>query len=169
MVRYSGAVMPRLPAIIAAALFGALQPGCGTQCDRHPNEPPTVFGDGITDQSAHVYMSSPNAENPFEGPWLDFPPGRTLRFPHQLGGVPRELVYWFAFNPNPLAQGGQGATSGFVQGAGNQGTFQVIDANNVDIRNDTCSEVFILVRLADPILESVPTPDGGVTSDGSTP
>jgi hypothetical protein len=149
-------------AIVAVALLASVQAGCGTQCDRHPAEPPVEFKDGVTDPAARSYSSSPNTTNPFEGPWLEFPPGRTYRFPHGLGGVPRELTYWFAFSPNPLADNGTGQTGGFVKGAGNQGTFQVVTEDHVDIRNDTCSGVFLLVRLADPILESM---DAGVDED----
>jgi hypothetical protein len=159
--------MPRSSVILAAVFFAALGPGCGTQCDRHPDEPPVVFEDGVTDQSAHVYMSSSNAKDPWEGPWLDFPPGRTLRFPHRLGGLPRDIEYWFAFSPNPLSDNGEGATSGFVTGAGNQGTVESITEDHVDLRNDTCSGVFIMVRIADPILES--TPDAGVSGDAAAP
>jgi hypothetical protein len=140
--------------MVAVALVASLQVGCGTQCDRHPAEPPVEFKDGVTDLTARSYTSSPNTTNPWEGPWLEFPPGRTYRFPHGLGGVPREVEYWFAFSANPLADDGTGQTGGFVQGAGNQGTFQSITRDHVDIRNDTCSSVFLMVRIEDPVLTS---------------
>lgn len=150
--------------VLALCAFLAQESGCGSQCDRHPDEPPVVFEDGITDQSAHVYRSSSNAKNPWQGPWLDFPPGRTLRFPHHLGGVPQGLHCFFAFSPNPLTDNnGQGAASGFVPGGGNQCTFEDVKDDHVDIRNDTCSDVFVMVELSDPILES----DGGSVSDAS--
>jgi len=146
---------------VGFALVAIASTGCSSQCDRHPDEPPTVFTDGFTDQHAHVYWSSPDAKDPWSGPWLDFPPGRTYRFIHHLGGIPRDPEYWFSFNPNPIPQGA-GNTSGFVAGAGNQGTWQSMTADHADIRNDTCSDVFLLVRLADPFLEATNGGDSGV-------
>jgi hypothetical protein len=153
--------MMRSAAALTAALLVAMLAGCSSQCDRHPDEPPVVFTDGTVDPVTHVYMSSPNAENPWEGPWLDFPPGRTYRLVHHLGGVPRKIEYYFAFSAHPITpENGSSSTGGFVLGAGNQGTVQVVDADHVDIRNDTCSDVFLMVLLADPRLEST---DAGVT------
>jgi hypothetical protein len=129
---------------------------CGAQCDKDPNEPPVVFKDGTTDQAAHVYMSSPNVRDPFAGPWLDFPPGRTYRFPHHLGGVPRDEVVWFAFSPNPTS---------WVTAAGNQATFERGPPDSVDLRNDTCSDVFIMVKLADPSIVARDAGSGDATTD----
>jgi hypothetical protein len=151
--------------LTVAMLLTSLLPGCGSQCDRHPTEPPVVFEDGVTDHSAHVYMSGTNANDPWDGPFLHFPPGRTLRFVHRLGGEPRSIQFWFSFNPHPLtSSNGAGATSGTVPAAGNQATLQEVTPNHVDVRNDTCSEVYLFVRLAEPVFES--TTDGGVSGDG---
>lgn len=157
--------MSRIPAVLAVALSAIALPNCGSQCDRHPDEPPVVFSEGVADPSAHVYMSSPDAENPWNGPWLDFPPGRTYRFVHHLGGVPRDIQVWFAFNPQPLkASQGAGSSSGATWAAGNQGTLQEATADHVDIRNDTCSEVYVFVRIAEPVLQSTEL-DAGVVLD----
>jgi hypothetical protein len=166
-VRYPGADMPRSFAILAAALLAALESGCGTQCDRHPNEPPVEFKDGVTDQAAHIYVSSSDTKNPWKGPWLDFPPGRTFRFPHQLGGVPRQIDIWFSFSPNPIADNPEGESSGFVAAAGNQATVQFVDDDHIDIRNDTCSDVWIMVSLSEPKFES--TREAGVSGDAAAP
>jgi len=152
--------MVRSSGMVAVALVASLHAGCGSQCDRHPAEPPVVFEDGVTDLAAGSYTSSPNATNPWEGPWLEFPPGRTYRFPHGLGSAPRAIAYYFAFSPNPLADDGSGQTGGFIQGSGNQGTIQAITDDHVDIRNDTCSSVFLMVRLEDPKLG-----DAGASED----
>lgn len=159
--------MLRSSVFVTAVLFAALQPACGSQCDRHPDEPPVVFKDGVTDQSAHVYVSGSNAKNPWLGPWLDFPPGRTYRFPHRLGGVPRQIDIWFSFSPNPIADNPEGESSGFVAGAGNQATVQFVDDDHIDIRNDTCSDVWLMVSLSEPKLES--TPDAGANGDAAAP
>jgi hypothetical protein len=99
---------------------------------------------------------------------LDFPPGRTYRFEHHLGGVPREIIAYFAFSADPVPPG-VGDTSGFVIASGNQATVQEVTPDFVDIRNDTCSDVFLMVRIADPAPESAS--DAGVSdaSDGASP
>lgn len=138
-----------------AAALGAS--ACGSQCDRHPDESPITHDGGTTDQHEHTYMSSP-----WSGPWLIFPPGRTYRFEHHLGGTPSIPLAYFAFSANPVpAPNGAGAAGGFTQAGGNQATFQNIGPEFVDIRNDTCSEVYVLVVLAAPM--------GAVTSDAGSP
>jgi hypothetical protein len=132
--------------------------GCGTQCDRHPNEPPSVYKDGLTDRAAGTYFSAE-----VRGPWLDFPPGRTYRFIHGLGGVPQGFQAWLAFSSHPVD------TGGFVLDAGNQVTFGPVTSEFVDARNDTCSEIWIRVELSNPILSSVgdaALPRSGPASDG---
>jgi hypothetical protein len=135
--------MRRFVLLLAPSLLAGVATACGAQCDRTPDEPPVVFNDGFTDQAALVYMSSRNTRNPFAGPWLDFPPGRTYRFPHHLGGVPRDPEVWLSFSASP---------STFVPAAGNQATWENLGADHADLRNDTCSEVFVMVRLSDPAL-----------------
>lgn len=145
------------PALLFAATAIALAAtACGSQCDRHPDEPPVVYTGGAVDQAGYYRTS------PWSGPWLDFPPGRTYRVEHHLGGIPSEVVYYFAFNPHPVPDSGTGA--GFVLGAGNQGTIQAIRSDYVDIRNDTCSEVYLLVVLGPPGVESADAgkPDASV-------
>jgi len=147
--------MVRLAGLLTASLFASGVTACGSQCDRNPDEPPVVFTDGTTDQTAHVYTSSPNAKNPWAGPWLNFPPGRTYRFPHHLGGVPRDLEVMFSFSATPTT---------FVHAAGNQATWQNPGPENMDLRNDTCSDVYVMVRLSDPapIASSSGARDAGI-------
>lgn len=151
--RFSEAAIGHAVATLAFAAVGMV--GCGTQCDRHPNEPPTVWKDGIT--VAGTYFSAD-----VRGSWLDFPPGRTYRFIHGLGGVPQDFQAWLAFSAHPNDSGG------FVEDAGNQVTFGPATSEYVDARNDTCSEIWIRVALSDPRLSSVgdaAPPRSGSTSD----
>src|SRR5262249_25956468 len=114
-------VLPVAPGLLVGVLTA-----CGAQCDRNPDEPPAVVTNSRTDQAAHTYMSSPNPRNPFAGPWLDFPPGRTYRFPHHLGGVPRIVQVWFSFSATP---------STYTPAAGNQATWENPGPDNIDLRN----------------------------------
>jgi hypothetical protein len=130
---------------------GAATLGCGTQCDRHPDEPPQPYKEGRTNAAEGTYFTSSE-----KGPFLDFPPGRTYRLFHGLHGVPQAFEAWLAFSPRPDPGGG------FVEAAGNQVTFEAVTAEYVDVRNDTCSEVWIRVGVNSPILASQPDAgDGG--------
>lgn len=144
-----------LAATVAAVTAGVA--GCGTQCDRQPNEPPIAYRGGFTNRAAGTYLSAGN-----HGPFLDFPPGRTYRFYHGLGGEPEGHHTDLAFSEHPLDGGG-----GFVEAAGNQVTYEAANSEYVDVRNDTCSEVWIRVELNDPILSSEPDAAlPGSTADG---
>lgn len=133
----------RRSAVLGATLASVLAtaPACSTQCDRHPDQPPTVFRGGTTHDD--WYESSP-----VNGPFLDFAPGRTYRFIHGLGGPPQNLECYFSFNPYPVDGGVN--SPGFVNGGGNQCTYQDGTATFFDVRNDTCSEVWLRVFASDP-------------------
>jgi len=137
--------------------------GCGTQCDRNPDQPPVVYKGGITNRAAGTYLTSGA-----DGPFLSFPPGRTYRLYHGLGRVPDPPQTWLSFAEHPL----DGTDpEGFVEAAGTQVTYEAITKDYVDVRNDTCSDVRILVKITAPPLDtnsgtdaSVPftaTPDSG--------
>jgi hypothetical protein len=115
--------------------------GCGTQCDRNPNEPPIRWTGGKV-------LSGAYASSDWSGPWLDFPPGRTYRFVHGLGGVPAVIQGWFSFDANPVSGGGA------VLAAGNQFTIEHPTTTYFDARNDTCSDVFLRVVASSPELAS---------------
>jgi hypothetical protein len=154
-LRFSHAAIGLAAATLALA--GASTVSCGTQCDRNPNEPPSVYKSGIKDRAAGTYFSAE-----VHGPYLDFPPGRTYRFMHGLGGVPQGYQAWLAFSEHP-------GPGGFVEDAGNQVTFEAETTDYVDVRNDTCSEIWIRVGLSSPILSSVgdaAVPRSGSASDG---
>jgi hypothetical protein len=149
---------------IAPLVSAAVTAGCGTLCERNPDEPPVVYKDGITHFAGTPYAWYESA--PLKGPYLDFPPGRTYRFVHQLGGVVGQPQANFSFAEFPIATTNDGPhKSGFVTGAGNQATFERATADTFDIRNDTCSDVYLRVTAAFPTLgdsdAGTPTPIAG--------
>jgi len=145
---------------IGTVVLGSASTGCGEQCDRNPNVPPVEYKDGKA--SNGVYESSP-----FSGPYLDFPSGRTYRFYHYLGGIPRRIDPWVSFDVDPVPSSNEakpgGGTTPIV---GNQFTVERVTATTFDVRNDTCSDIKLRVVASDPEPAAradagTPEPDGG--------
>jgi hypothetical protein len=135
------------------AMAAASQTACSAACDRTANETPVEYTGGRTDRQRGFYEST--TEN---GPFLDFPPGRTYRFFHHLGGVPEQKSSELAFDRFPHSGN---HPSGSVEAAGNQVTWEVITDQYADVRNDTCSDVFLRITLSEPSLPDAAAPDGG--------
>lgn len=115
-----------------------------------------------------IYDSSPEG---FHGPFLGFPPGRTYRFFHDLGGPPRVIQTWIAFSERCGAT--ERGVERTAEAAGNQVTIEVTDSDEYfEIRNDTCSDVCLRAVAQGPILSTEPPeepePDAGdvTPSDG---
>jgi hypothetical protein len=149
--------------LAAAGVFtsSVVAVGCGTQCDRNPDDPPVLYTEGTTTNPgtpSAFYETSPQ-----EGPYLPFPPGRTYRFTHGLGGPPRHWEADIAFNPSPVAttDGGR-ARGGTARCAGNQCTLERTTDTVLEIRNDTCSDVWLRVTASHPRLGTADgMPDSG--------
>ena len=151
--------------LVAAGPLGAsfITVACGTQCDRNPDEPAVLYTEGNT-----VNAGTPSASyetSPWNGPYLPFPPGRTYRFPHGLGGVPRHLDAYVSFNPSPVSttDGGR-AHGGSAWCAGNQCTVERATDTIFEVRNDTCSDVYLRMVASEPDLET-----GSSEPDASPP
>jgi hypothetical protein len=145
------------PALFAVAGLALACAGCGINCDRDPDVAPVPWKGGVTENgpSGLVYDSSPNAD---EGPYLDFPPGRTYRFFHSLGGKARSIVTYFAF-ADRCGAGSRKVERSSI-GVGNQATLETqTDPTYFDVRNDTCSDVCLRVIARDPIVSTEPIPD----------
>ena len=149
--------------VVAAGVFtsSVVAVGCGTQCDRNPNDPAVLYTEGITTD-----LGTPDAfyeSSPPGGPYLPFPPGRTYRFTHGLGGPPGGWTAYLAFNPSPVAttDGGR-ARGGTVTCAGNQCTYERVTDSVFELRNDTCSDVWLRVTAEHPEL-------GKMTDSGAAP
>jgi len=79
-----------------------------------------------------VYYSAP-----YGGPYQLFPGGRTLHFKHGLGKSPLPPSFWLAF-----AAEGQGDNP-LALATGNEAELVGLDADEVAVKNDTCSEFYL--------------------------
>lgn len=131
---------------LALGLVLALQAGCGSNCDRSPDQDPVRYTGGTTDLVRGTYESAPP-----DGPFLDFPGGRTFRFFHGLGAVPHFYLAEFAFDEYPRSS---------VTAAGNQATWEAVTAEYIDVRNDACSDVKIRVIAGNAA--GAPPSDAGI-------
>ncbi|HEY3255009.1 MAG TPA: hypothetical protein VGJ91_13710 [Polyangiaceae bacterium] len=83
--------------------------------------------------SDEVYYSAP-----YGGPYRFFPGGRTLHFKHGLGAVPLPPTFFLAF-----AAEGTGGDDPLAQAAGNSAELLALDAQEIAVKNDTCSDFYI--------------------------
>lgn len=115
---------------LAAALVGGS--GCvGQTCDTH-GEAPQRYSGGRTNRDRSFYETSNS-----NGPFLFFPAGRTYRFEHGLSETPAEyhaVMAWFEY---PLE------SAGISESAGNQAMFELIDEKAIEVRNDTCADLYL--------------------------
>jgi hypothetical protein len=124
---------------------------CGNQCDRNPNEPAVLYTGGNTLNPGTPFASYESS--PGDGPYLPFPAGRTYRFTHGLGGSPRSWELFVSFSPSPIATTDGGRTrGGSAICAGNQCTLERITPTVFEVRNDTCSDVYLRVAVSLPTL-----------------
>jgi hypothetical protein len=127
-----GKVLSSAGLTLALAL-SALSSGCSSvsSCSR-PEENVTVeFSPSMLTNG--VFFSAP-----FGGPYQFFPGGRTLHFKHGLGAVPLPPTFWVAF-----AEEGKGGDNPLAVAAGNMGELLTLDAEEIAVKNDTCTELYI--------------------------
>ena len=79
-----------------------------------------------------VYYSAP-----YGGPYQFFPGGRTLHFKHGFEKPPLPPVFWVAI----MADGTSDNPLGLA--AGNLAELVGLDADEVAVKNDTCSDFYI--------------------------
>jgi len=135
---------------------------CGNQCDRNPNEPAVLYTAGTTLNPGTPFASYESS--PGEGPYLPFPAGRTYRFTHGLGGTPTQWGMYVSFSPSPIAATDGGRTrGGSAICAGNQCTIERVTPTVFEVRNDTCSDVYLRVAVSLPTLVPVEAGSSPVT------
>lgn len=107
--------------------------GCSPPCNTTDSDP-VRYGAGSVSADGTTFTTSP-----WEGPYLDFPPGRRFQLEHHLGVAPPIVVTYLALDEYPLSGGN---TS---ESAGNQAVIERVDDEIIQIRNDTCAEFWLRV------------------------
>lgn len=101
--------------------------GCG---DELRAEPASVFSDGTVEDG--IYQSS----SWDKAGWIDFPPGITIAFEHQLGHTPR---LWQAYVSTTRDE------KSLVLASGSEVELVDIDEETVVVTNSTCVELFVMM------------------------
>jgi hypothetical protein len=132
-------------------LIGTLSVLCGActgdLCGRNSNDPPSEFSDGLTSNSATLYMTSEA-----DAPYLDFPSGMRYRLFHELMNTPSLIVPYVSFSPTPLSDG-----SGFTVSPGNQTVINAVTDDYIEVENDTCTDFFLRVVASTEDFTPAPT------------
>lgn len=147
----------RAVALVLGFTASSLVYGCSAlgPCDRSDDgNPPDPYYDGTTVEG--FYMSSE-----WTGPFLPFPGGKRYRFFHGLGATPMEMACWTSFNSTGIENGS------IAPPAGNMCVVQEINDEYIQIKNDTCSEMYVMVTAEAPLpSDEAVDLDGGVGQDG---
>ena len=109
--------------------------GCSAlgPCDRSDGaNPADPYREGTVEDG--WYMSSA-----WTGSWLPFPGGQRYALYHGLGCVPRAIECWVSFS------GGGTGEGSMAPAAGNMCLVQDVDGEKVVVKNDTCSDMNVLI------------------------
>lgn len=124
-VASAGAVVAALSILVAGAS------GCGASCDVSDNTP-EVFTGGVA--NAGEYASSSRL-----GPFLHFPGGKEYQLVHHLGFAPNIVNIDLAFTADDERM---------AASAGNSTEKRCVDEHIIWVKNDTCTEFWILVTAS---------------------
>ena len=127
--------------VLACACLLAAVGGCGQfgpACDTSDNSnPATPYEDGTARDG--TYMTSP-----WTGRLLLFEGGKRFDLHHKLGCTPRHIDMYESFNEQGLAAGTVAPC------AGNMCELQRVDQTGILVKNDTCSDFYLLVVASSP-------------------
>lgn len=96
---------------------------------------------GSTDLETLTYYSAP-----WDAALQEFPPGKKMRFVHDLGFAPPFVWTWVSFTRDGRGTNGGGGGD-VTENTGNQGRILCVDAHEIIIENDTCEDDFY-IRVA---------------------
>jgi hypothetical protein len=131
---------------VCALLFAGACVGCNTStCDRAADT--VSFSDGIV--RGNSYESSP-----WDSGYQYFPPARTIRFFHGLNTEPSGVEVNLAFDDHGF---------GLAPTAGNSGIFEKVDACEIDLKNDTCSEFYVRLTAERPVYDGADSSAAGAS------
>jgi hypothetical protein len=128
-------------AIFSFWLASACQTSCGT--NNYQDPVPYVDGKKWTDENGdQVYESTA-----LDGEWLDFPGGRTFRLVHNFGNPTiKDLRMQIAFSSTPM----RGDKADVAFATGDVAVVEKVEPDALVIRNNTCSEQYIYVKITAP-------------------
>ena len=154
------AVRSSLELVFTSAALALACAGCTftSTCNRDPDEDTVTTGKVVV----NTYLSAPNEgsmDGPTYGPFAYFPPARTLTFEHHLGAAPPDIDIWLAFRD-------KGA---LAPSAGNLSILEYVDAQIIQIKNDTCSEYWVRLVASLPALPAPLPPQGEAGASGADP
>ncbi|MFW5738775.1 MAG: hypothetical protein ACOC1F_00270 [Myxococcota bacterium] len=142
------AACPLLLLASSAFACSSLSP-CDTSDDANPPDP---YYDGTTVDG--YFMSSE-----WGGDWLPFTAGKRYDFYHGLGCTPRFVMCNVSFSSRGVENGS------FAHSAGNLCVVQDVNEQYIRVKNDTCSEMYVMVTAEGPPCDAVSdagsNPDGG--------
>lgn len=133
-----------------------LTSACQTSCG-NSNQQPIPYVDGKTHLEGflRIYETTPR-----DGEWLHFPSNRRFLLQHNLGTTDYNPLILIAFNSHPVASISD-ASDDVAIASGDVAIIEKVGCNQMLIRNDTCSEQYLYVRLN----TSVIAPDAGLAVD----
>jgi hypothetical protein len=85
---------------------------------------------------------------PFDGEWLHFPTYRRFSLVHHLHTTDITPIMWVAFSSNPIPLDGDAGDVALA--SGDVAIIERIDPDAIQIRNDTCSEQYLYVKITAP-------------------
>jgi hypothetical protein len=147
--------------MLAAACGGFsifwLTSACQTSC-ASSNQQPIDYVDGKThtEGSLRIYETTP-----LNGEWLHFPSNRRFRFEHNLHTTSYTPVIYVAFGSHPIPTD-MDASGDVAVATGDVAIIEQINPDSLMIRNDTCSEQYLYVKIIAPNV----TPDAGLADSG---
>lgn|GEM_PF-2093264 len=137
--RHARAVSPLLGIVFACLLGAVATSGCQTSCAAG-NQEVIRYSEGINADSL-TYESTP-----YTGEWLHYPSNRRFVFPHKLGTADYEVQAFIAFNSRPVGADGSSVSDIAIAA----GAILIVEQKTeelLQIRNDTCSEQYLYVKL----------------------
>ncbi len=124
--------------------------GCSPPCET-ASEDPVFFKGGEYVATCSTYETSP-----WGGPYLHFPGGRRYRIYHGLGQVPPVVNTYVAFHESPIPG------NNVSENTGNQGVIEDVNADYIQIRNDTCADLYLRV-----VASAASPADAGICDSGT--
>lgn len=116
---------------------------------RVSGQDPITYTDGVTNESRTVYQTGAPDEE-----MLHFPQGRIYNLVHGLGSSPISVDIFVSFREKLERSGDTNdktQPNNVSPSAGNQSVIQVWNDEIIQVRNDTCADLYLrAVILADP-------------------